>query len=52
MNVSESDICINGCKVLGHVNEVIETIGSLTADHANNIEAPELGESHLAEGKI
>ena len=52
MNVSESDVRINGRKVLGHVNETGETLGSLSADCANNIETAELSESHLAGAKF
>ena len=52
MNISESDIRINGRKVLGHVNEVGETLGCLPADYANNIETSELRKSHLAGAKF
>ena len=48
LNVSDSEVCINGRRVLGHVEKAGETLGYVPEEAINNVKEWDPENSHLA----
>lgn len=52
LNVSDSQVSLNGRKVLGYVDKVGKTVGSVPVDYINSVDEWELENNHLKGAKF